>query len=203
MKGSSTSTLAHVVTDELTTAGFSPALLEVVAAAFLAALAFAILSRKALDDLDAFRAWFSTCCSGVSSSCRVDAAETYREGVEGDLVADVESAWGFLVFRTWSGLSGGPMSDRTGFESFFAREGRAGEALAGTRPKVLAFPGAAFLSEAPDSAIALPEAILCLADGNRIFEGLSLASVTFADARDEAEDTDMRGWEGNRSLETG
>lgn len=90
------------------------------------------------------------------------------------------------------------MSDRTGFEGFFAREGRAGEALAGTRPKVLAF-----LSEAPDSAIALPEAIFCLADGNRIFKGLSLASVTFADARDEAEDTDMRGWEGNRSLETG
>lgn len=95
------------------------------------------------------------------------------------------------------------MSDRTGFEGFFASEGRAGEALAATRPMVLAFPGAAFLSEALDSAIAPLEAILCLLDGNRIFEGLSLTSVTFPDVRDEAEDTDMREWEGNRSLETG
>lgn len=83
--------LSHVLMDELTTSGFGLSLLVAVAAAFLAALAFAILSRKALDDLDAFLASVCACCSGVSSSCRVDAADTYREGVEGDLVEEGES----------------------------------------------------------------------------------------------------------------
>lgn len=90
------------------------------------------------------------------------------------------------------------MSDRTGFEGFFAREGRAGDALAGN-PKTLDFPGAVFLG----SAMLLPGPILCLADGNRIFEGLSLASETLPGAKEEVKGTDVRGREGNRSLETG
>lgn len=95
------------------------------------------------------------------------------------------------------------MSDRTGFEGFFAREGRAGDALAGLPPKALDFPGAVLLSEVPGSEIPLLDAKLCLVEGNLIFERLSLVSVTLPEVRDEADGTDMRGREGNRSLDTG
>lgn len=91
------------------------------------------------------------------------------------------------------------MSDKTGFEGFFAREGRAGDAFASTPPEALVLPGAVFLG----SVMLLPGPMLCLADGNRIFEGLSLASETLPDAKDEAKGTDARGREGNRSLDTG
>jgi hypothetical protein len=49
----------------------------------------------------------------------------------------------------------------------------------------------------------LPGPILCLAGGSLIFEGLSVASETLPDAKDEVKGTDVRGREGNRSLETG
>lgn len=48
-----------------------------------------------------------------------------------------------------------------------------------------------------------PGSILCLADGTLIFEGLSVASETLPDAKDEVGGTNVRGREGNRSLETG
>lgn len=74
------------------------------AAVFRAALAFAIDSRKALDDLEAFLVSFSACCSGLGSSCSVEAADTYRDAVrlvaDGDRVADGDSVWDVLVFRT-------------------------------------------------------------------------------------------------------
>lgn len=91
------------------------------------------------------------------------------------------------------------MSDSTGFEGFFAREGRAGDALAGNPPKPLDLPGTVFLG----SAMLLPGPRLCLAEGSRIFEGLSPASETLPDAIEEVKGTDVRGREGNRSLETG
>lgn len=63
-----------------------------------------MVSRNAFDDFVAFLASLSACCSGVSSSCKEEAADTYREGVrdaaEGELAADGESVWGLLVFRT-------------------------------------------------------------------------------------------------------
>jgi hypothetical protein len=60
----------------------------------------------------------------------LDAAETYLEAVDGDLIADGDSVWGFLVFRTLSGRSGGPISVLTGFGAGFPAEGRAKDGLA-------------------------------------------------------------------------
>lgn len=94
---------------------FSPA-----ATAFRAAFAFAIVSRNVLDDLEAFLAWLSACCSADSSSCTLEEAEAclVTEGEGRGL--DVCAVPTFRVFLTWSGLSGGPMFELGGFPSSFA-----------------------------------------------------------------------------------
>lgn len=129
-----------------------------------------MLSRKAFDDFEALLVSLSGFCSGVSSSCNVEAADTYREAdreaIEGDMGADGDSVWGFLVFRTWSGRSGGPMPDCAGSEDVFAGEGRAGEGLA-ARPRVLNLSGITFLGVTLISGATPPPppiAILCLED---------------------------------------
>lgn len=168
-----------------------------------------MLSRKALDDFEAFLVSLSACFSGVSSSCNVEVADTYREAdreaIEGDLGADGDSVWDVLVFRTWSGRSGGPMPDCAGSEDVFAGEGRAGEGLA-VRPRVLNLSGIAFLGVTLVSGAPLtppPIVILCLEDSNLIFEGLSLLSGAWLVGRDEADGTDMRDRDGRRNLDTG
>lgn len=52
----------------------------VCAAAFRAALAFAILSLRALDDFETFLVSISDCCSGVRSGA-VDVADDFLEPV--------------------------------------------------------------------------------------------------------------------------
>lgn len=191
LKGSATSMSPRDstgLTSELASLVFS-----VAAAAFRAALAFAMLSRKALDDLDTFLDSFSACCSGVSSSCRVDAADTYREAVDGDLSEETGSVWGFLVFRTWRGRSGGGIFEREDLKDALG-EGRTLGLFGGAMVflDVALLPGTLFKA-----------AILRLLVG--IFfnlEGLSRVSVLPV-CRSEDEAIDIRDRDGKRNLETG
>lgn len=174
------------------------------AAAFRVALALAMVSRKALDDLEAFLVSLSACCSGVSSSCNVEAADTYRDAgrvaAEGDCPVDADSAWGFLVFRTWSGRSGGPISNFEGFDDVLLGDGRAGEGLA-TAPSEIsclglskaAFLGVKLLSAPPTG----------LEDDDLIRDGLSLEFGILLVGTVVEDGTDMRDREGRRSLDTG
>jgi hypothetical protein len=131
----------------------------------------------------------------------LDAADTYREAVDGDLIVDGDSVWGFLVFRTLSGRSGGPISVLTDFGAVFPGEGRANDGL--PIDLWLSVSCDAFLRGVLGSVVPLPSAMLCLADGIFILEGLSAASETLFGDRGVGDATDRRFRDGKRSLDTG
>ena len=137
---------------------------SVAATALRAAFALAIVSRKVLDDFDAFLASLSACCSGDNSSCRLEVAETYL-GAEGDRALVPCSVPGLRVFFTWSGLSGGPMFDFVDFVKGFAAgllgDGRVSESLPASLPPK-GFSGSVFLGGELASEVAVSDiAILC------------------------------------------
>jgi hypothetical protein len=128
----------------------------------------------------------------------LEEADTYLEVVDGERRVDTCSVWGFLVFFTWSGLSGGPILDLAGFA----------ETLLGIRAgfEVSLFPiglwGIFFLSGELMSVCApSPGAMLCLGDGRFNLDGLMLSSEPRTGERDPA--VDIRALEGRRSFETG
>lgn len=134
----------------------------------------------------------------------LDAADTYLEAVDGDLMVDGDSVCGFLVLRTLSGRSGGPISVFVDLGAAFAGEGRASDGLTNDlwlRTSCDAFLRGVFASAVP--VVPLPNAMLCLEEGIFIFEGLSTASeVLFVD-RVVGEATERRFRDGRRSFETG
>ena len=94
------------------------------------------------------------------------------------------------------------MSDNEGFDNISPREDRAGEALAGAF-SMLVLPGIVFFGVTLISEPPFPTTILCLDDGNFSLVGVSLESGIGFVGRDEADATDMRDWDGRRSLGTG
>lgn len=84
------------------------------AAAFRAALAFAMLSRRVFDDFETFLVSTSDCCSGVRSGAVV--ADDFLDSVEvGERMVDEGLDGVFRVFFTWRVCDGGPTSDSTVF----------------------------------------------------------------------------------------
>lgn len=84
-------------------------------AAFLAALAFAMLSLRAFDDLENFLVSISDCCSWVRS-CAVDAVEDFLDSVEvGDRILIEVFDGTFRVFFTWRHCDGASVSGSVGF----------------------------------------------------------------------------------------
>lgn len=94
------------------------------------------------------------------------------------------------------------MSDSEGFDNICPGEARAGEALAGPF-NMLVLPGIVFFGVTLISEPPFPTAIFCLDDGSFSLVGVSLDSRIEFVGRDEADATDMRDWDGRRSLGTG
>lgn len=168
------------------------------AAAFRAALAFAMLSLRALDDFEPFLVSISDCCSADRSGA-VDVADDFLESAEdGDRLSE-EFDGTFRVFFTCSVCDGGAMFDSVGFtEGGLLRDWRG---LGAVVPVLF-----------------IPPYRLVLVEGRFNFEGLSGAAATeswsvdamFVGSVRVADILDLDGrrivdgcWEDNRSLPIG
>lgn len=164
------------------------------AAAFRAALAFAMLSLRAFDDFEAFLVSISDCCSADRSGA-VEVADGFLESAEdGERLSD-ELDGVFRVFFTCSVCDGGAIFDSAGFtEGGLLRDWRG------------------------FGAVAVP-VLFVLVEGRFSFEGLSGAAATeswsadalFVGSVGVADIRDLDGrrivddeyWEDNRSLPVG